>query len=254
MFRAIIVDDDSDSSVMLQLMLKQSAHDVSVIAVCASADEAKAAIETNKPDVLFLDIEMPDKSGFDLLQELGTIDFDIIFTTAHQAHALRALRASALDFLLKPILQEDFQEALARLREKQQLHSNLNLQIRLLHEQLSNATREINKIAIPTLEGLEFVQVADIIRVEADRSYALLFLKDRTRVLVSKPLKYFEDLLKGSGFCRVHSSHLINLAYIKRYKKGDAGEAIMTDGSEVEISRGRKEEFLEALQEKIRGI
>lgn len=255
MTNVVIIDDDADSREVLESLLRRSGYDVRIAAICSSPDEGKNAISAHGPELVFLDVEMPGKTGFELLQELGQVSFDVIFTTAHQAYALKALKASALDFLLKPIMPDDLQEALKKFTEKRSNgHSSLNRQLQLLQEQLKGGREAGSSIAVATVASIEFVAIDDIIRIEADHNYAKIFLKEGSKMIASRPLKHFEELLRDSGFCRVHTSHFINLKHMKRYLKGAASEVVMIDGAVVDVARNRKDEFLVALQQTIKGI
>jgi two-component system, LytTR family, response regulator len=247
MITAIIVDDDIRCRKALNELLKLSGKKVKILAECGSADEAKEAINSQYPDIVFLDVEMPEKNGFDLLDELEEINFDIVFTTAYEQYAIRAIRSSALDFLLKPIAEKDFLEALHRFETKKNKTQTLR-QVEVLLENYSQYNEPNKKIAVPTNNGLEFIRTDNIMRLEADSSYTTFFLSDKTKLVVAKTLKEMEELLSPTKFYRVHHSHLVNIDFIKRFQKSDGGMLIMEDKTEVPISRQRKEELMEILK------
>jgi two-component system LytT family response regulator len=243
MINAILIDDDARCIKALKDVLTDSNYAIKILAECASADEAIAAISRYKPDLVFLDVEMPGKTGFDLLHDLETIDFDIIFTTAYEQYAIQAIRASALDFLLKPVTLNDVDAALRRYELKKNSAQTI-AQVKVLLENYGLPKNANKTIAVPTNNGIEFIRTNQIIRLESDSNYTTFFLHNNTKLVVAKTLKEMEELLPEPLFYRVHHSHLINTSYVKRYQKSDGGMLIMEDKSEVPVSRQRKDELL----------
>ncbi|MEM6361448.1 MAG: LytTR family DNA-binding domain-containing protein [Bacteroidota bacterium] len=243
--RVIIIDDEKSSSDRLVNLL--NAHNlVCVTGVFDTLETALAGIRARKPEAIFLDVHLHNQTGFDLLRKLERIDFEIIFTTAHDRYAVDAFKFSAIDYLLKPIDADELANALHRLHERTH-GKNLTARVENL---LNNLNEKENKtIAIPTQEGLTFLDIHDIIRCHADANYTRLHLRNGAPMIVSKNLKQFEELLNPHGFFRVHHSSLINLEFIKKYNKGKGGIVFMSDGSEIEVSVRRKEPFMRKLEE-----
>jgi len=246
--RTIIVEDEHGGRNALRSILK-SMDEVLLVGEASNADEAKILILEEAPDLVLLDIEMPFKNGFDLLSEIPKRNFEVIFTTAYDSYAIKAIKFSALDYLLKPIDPEELKVAVLRACVKRaQTTYRPQDQIENLLDNLKLINKQNFKLCLPTVEGSLFIPIEDIVRCESDANYTRFFLNGDTKpILVSKTLKEFEDFLTDYGFCRVHNSHLINLKFIRRYLKGEGGVAVMADGSQVEISRRKKEIFQKAL-------
>lgn len=244
---AIIVDDEPYSCETLQLLLTGNCSQIEVVGICLSGSDAIKAIETLKPDLVFLDIEMPDMNAFELLQKLPSIDFHVIFTTSYDRYAIKAIRFSALDYLLKPIDRLELQAAvkkavLAKYPVQQQLE--------VLFQKLSQPVTSLQRIALPTLEGLQLLPVESILYCRSDSNYTILHLKNKQKVVVSKTLKDVEEMLIDHAFCRVHHSYMVNLNEIEKFVKGDAAYVVLSNGSVVDVSRSRKESLLERLQKR----
>ena len=246
MIRAIIVDDEPFCCDTLETMLEKYCPEVSLVAICNSGEEAIAAINQQKPDLVFLDIEMPRMNGFDMLQKIGTINFEIIFTTSFDQYALRAIRFSALDYLLKPIDKDDLQTAVQKVIQRTQ--KPIALQLQLLMQKLQQPVNPLNKIALPTMEGLQMVPVESILYCESDSNYTIFYLKDKQKIIVSRTLKEMEEMLEEYSFARVHSSYLVNLQEVNKYVKGEGGYLVLNDGSIVNVSASRKKLLLSKLQ------
>ncbi|MCF8253248.1 MAG: LytTR family DNA-binding domain-containing protein [Bacteroidia bacterium] len=246
--RVIIVEDESRGRNALKALLTQI-KTTELIGEAPNVDDAVALIKKTPPDLVLLDIEMPFKNGFDLLAELPERTFDVIFTTAYDSYAIKAIKFSAIDYLLKPIDSDELNHAIDRTIEKRQKSEHQpQLQINNLLENLKSINKQNYKLSLPTFEGALFVPIEEIIRCESDANYTRFHLKNEEKsILVSKTLKEYDELLIDYGFCRVHHSHLINLKYIKKYIKGEGGLVVMVDGTEVEISRRKKEIFQKAL-------
>ena len=246
MIRAIIVEDEEKARSNLMQILSEYCSNVEVVDAQDNVKSGVQAIQQHSPDLVFLDVHMQGETGFDLLEQIGSIDFEIIFTTAHNEYAVKAFKFSAIDYLLKPVDIDELINAVKKAGDKIK-HDATKERYELVIENLKGQKSTFNKIALPTAEGLIFVQVAEIIRCESEDNYTHFFLKDGERILVSKTIKYFEELLTDQDFFRVHQSHLININHIKEYHKGEGGYAIMSDDSAVIVSRRKKEAFLTKL-------
>jgi two-component system LytT family response regulator len=244
---AILIDDELSSLQNLRQKLEEFCKSVKVVAMVQKPEEAMLLIRHHKPDVLFLDIEMPKMSGFDMLEELGDIDAEIIFTTAYNHYAIDAIRISAFDYLVKPVSIKELQNAVNRLLTMRESQTREKLHV--LKGAVGEAKTQEHKIAVPTGDGLEFLLIGDIIRIESSSYYSKLFLHNRPPILVTRLLKDFEDILGPYKFFRVHNSHLINLRYVRKFVRGDGGQVIMENGDIVDVSRRRREEFLKLFQQ-----
>jgi two-component system LytT family response regulator len=240
--RAILIDDELSSLQNLRQKLEEYCKSVNVLATAQKPEEAIFLVRHHKPDVLFLDIEMPKMSGFDMLEELKDFESEIIFTTAYNHYAIDAIRISAFDYLIKPIAIEDLQNAVNRMLSVRARQTRERL--RVLKDSMADASSQENKIAVPTGEGLEFIMIREIVRIESSANYSRVFLSDRRSLLVTRLLKDFEDLLAPYRFFRVHNSHVVNLQYITRYIRGEGGQVVIENGDVVDVSRRKKEEFL----------
>ena len=242
--KAILVDDEKNNRIALHKLIEKFCPLVSIIAECDSVDSAIAFIEQQETDVVFLDVEMPGKNGFDLLAHYNYhCPFDVIFTTAYSQYAVKAFRFSALDYLLKPVDPEELVRAIHKLSVKKSEEIK-NKQFELLEQKINNKDLGKKQLAISTLEGIYFATLDEIIHVDADSSYTKIYLTSGDMIMSSKPLKYFEELLEDYDFVRVHQSHIINLKLIRRYVRGDGGQVIMMNGTEIEVSRRKKDDLL----------
>jgi two-component system LytT family response regulator len=244
MINAIIVDDEVKSRETLNNLVTRHCPKVKVLTLCDSVESAVKAIEDTKPHLVFLDIEMPFHSGFNLLERIKNPDFEVIFTTAYDHYAIKAIKFSAMDYLLKPIDVDELKAAVNKLEEPRNDVGNGLKKFELL---LSNVKGKSAKIAIPTFDGLQMINADDIIKCIADESYTHIHLTGGKKLLVSKLLKEYEELLDGYNFFRVHNSSLINLKHVVKYIKGDGGYVTMSDNSNVEVSRRKKNELLTRL-------
>ena len=213
--KALIVDDEDHARTALSILIAKNCPELEIIDMCDSADAAIESIKKNSIDILFLDIEMPIKNGFDLIGELTEIDFHIIFTTAYDEFALEAFKVNALAYLLKPIDVDELRTTVDKLLNLEEGLINQNKLLELFKEYKTLSPNE--KIAIPTKEGLEFINSSDIIRCESDSNYTFIYLLGPRKILVSKTLKEMERLINNDQFIRVHSSHLVNMNYMKKY-------------------------------------
>jgi two-component system, LytTR family, response regulator len=256
MYTAIIVDDEEQNRVVLSRLLEQFCHDVKVVASVSSVKAAKVSIEEHLPNIVFLDIEMPEENGFKLLEDLNQANFEVIFTTAHANYAIKAIKFAALDYLLKPInineLKIAVEKAITNINNKnaQKLISQLpNKKIRFFTKNKDREKEgfEFKKIALPTLDGIDFYNVNDILQCEAERAYCNFYLTNGKKILVSKPLSEYEEILEECNFFRVHKSSMVNLNHIKKYVKGKGGYVIMSDDSTVNVSVRKKDYLMEVL-------
>lgn len=246
MISTVIVDDEVNGRENLVNLIFKFCPDIQIVGMASSVDEAIVMIKDKNPDLIFLDIEMPFKNGFDLLELVNPITFDVIFTTAFDHYAIRAIKFSALDYLLKPIDIEELKLSVSKLIQKKAAKESSTKNFELL---LSNmkVRNKLQKIAVPTLDGLIFVNIMDIIRCEADNNYTRIFVVNSDAILVSKTLKDYEDMLAGMNFFRIHHANLINLQHVKKYIRGEGGFVVLSDNISVEVSRRRKNEFLKLL-------
>jgi two-component system LytT family response regulator len=245
MIRAIIVDDEPYSCDTLMTMLERHCPDVQVLATCHSSAAALRSISEHKPQIVFLDVEMHPVNGFELLEKLSVIDFQVIFTTSYDQYAIKAIRFSALDYLLKPIDRLELQAAVRKAATSDRLL--LPQHITVLLEKYTQRSDSNYKIAIPTMEGLQMVQTSNIISCAADRNYTVLFLKNKKKIIASRSLKDIETMLEGFSFLRVHHSHLVNLFEVEKYIKGEGGYLLMSDSTTVNVSKTKKEIVLQKL-------
>jgi two-component system LytT family response regulator len=245
MITAIIIDDEAIGRLALREKLSSYCMQVQVIAEASNGQEALLLIQHHKPKLIFLDIEMPRMNGFEMLNALPEKNFHVIFTTAYDQYAIKAIKYAAFDYLLKPIDIEELKTAVEKISSKE--NNQTNNQAELLQQNLQHPKKQLNKLAIPTLEGLLFFDINDIIHLEANSNYTFIHFSGKPRITASKTLKEFEDILPEDIFFRTHHSHLINLNYIKRYIKGDGGQIELQNGTYVDVSRRKKEEFLKAI-------
>ena len=249
MIKVLIIDDEQHCIDRLTKLLYPSHDNILEIAGTAlTVEEGIEKITLLKPDLIFLDVQIGDKTGFDLLRSLPEITFAIIFTTAYEKFAIQAIKFSAIDYLLKPIDDADLNAAVLKFinEHSQKLTAR---KIDILLDNTKDKKGLPKKIIVPTVSGFEFLEIADIIRCQSDINYTTIYLKDKHKLVVAKTLKEFEELLGAHAFFRVHNSHLVNLNFIKSYNKGKGGSVILTDGTEIEVSFRRKDDFLNRLSE-----
>ena len=242
--KAIIVDDEPYCCEALATLL-EDLPEVEVRAICNNAVEALNAIKKYSPDLVFLDVEMPKMNGFEMLEQLPSINFEIIFTTSYDQYALKAIRFSAIDYLLKPVDSEELQKAVQKVIHRTQ--KPIAQQLEILMQKIHQPTTPINKIAMPTMEGLQMITVDSIINCESDSNYTILFLKNKTKIIVSRTLKEIEELLEEHSFIRVHRCYLANLNEVEKYVKGEGGYLVMSDGKTIDVARNKKEVLLKKL-------
>jgi two-component system, LytTR family, response regulator len=246
MIRALIIDDEPRARSVLHQYIMSFVPEIVEVRTAASVEEARGVLEFYKPDIVFLDVEMPHQSGFDFLLLPNKCNYDVIFTTAHNQYAIQAIRFSALDYLLKPISPEDLRAAVKRhsakhetIRQKKMLYDNLAINIE---------KRDVGefRLAVPSSEGVFFFMIHEILRLEADRNYTIIHLINKRPFIASKTLKHFEDMLEKFRFIRTHKSHLVNLDHIVRISNNNEF-IVLSDGTRIEVSRRKKEEVQKQL-------
>ncbi|MGH2665039.1 LytR/AlgR family response regulator transcription factor [Flavobacterium sp.] len=251
MITALLIDDDANLRNGMKSLLERYAPEIKII---GEADSVKTGIETMQllnPEVVFLDIQLGDGTGFDVLEEIankkGKSTSHIVFITAHEQYAVKAFRFSALDFLLKPVDPEELEKVVVKL--KNVLHKNDSYaHIDLLLENIRKKVDNFRRIALSTSDGIHLFEISDIIRCESEDNYTKFYIKNNKPILISKTLKEYEDMLTEHGFERIHQSHLINLSYLKSYIKKDGGYVVMADNSNLPISQRKKERLQELLK------
>ena len=234
--KAAILDDEIRGSKLLAQKLAVFESELEVVGVFNEPVLAADAVAALNIDVIFLDVEMPVMNGFQFLEKLGSFDFEVIFTTAYDTYTLEALRLSAVDYLLKPIDEEELQTAITRLKKRVNEKAKYKL--------IKPEKKPNNRLALPTAEGVHIVDKANIIRVEAISNYSVFLLTDAKKIVVSKTLKEFEPVLDDAHFMRINRSVIVNLDYVVKYRKGDGGTLELSDGSEIEVSPQKKEALL----------
>lgn len=247
--RAILVDDEPDGIRTLKKLLELNCPEVEIVATCFDAEAVKQKLETVQPDVMFLDIQMPGKSGLDLLAELSPTAFEVIFVTAHDEYMLQALQFSAVDYLMKPVDEDRLVEAVQRVKKRLSQEKTTGQSETLLHNINKVGSPLEMRLCLPTLKGFTVVKLEEIVYCEAQRSYTIFRLVNNKTIMISKPLFDYDRLLAGTLFFRVHKSFLVNLLHVKEYMRGEGGTVIMSNGMEIEVSRRKKEQFLVKVKE-----
>jgi two-component system LytT family response regulator len=246
MLQVILIDDEQDALEMLEWQLRTHFPTVEVVALCSSADKGIEAIRQHSPQLVFLDIEMPVKNGFEVLQAFPVPGFEVIFTTAYNQFAIKAIKFAAFDYLLKPIDTDDLRSALERYARKQGGSIEDKVKALLSQYQPSPVQQPApSRIALSTADGMLMVKPDAIVRCQSISNYTRIVLSDGKQPVISKTLKEVEETLHGNDFYRVHHSHLINLNHIRQYVKSDGGHVVMTDGETITIARNRKDGFME---------
>ncbi|MCW3085585.1 MAG: hypothetical protein JWP12_2951 [Bacteroidetes bacterium] len=243
--RTIIIDDEKKGREILQKLISQYCPDLEIVALAADAEEAYRMINQEKPDVIFLDIEMPNEDGFHLLQRFEEIKFQVIFTTAYDNYAVKAIKHHALDYLLKPIDIDELKLAVENLKKALTAKPAPDKYV----DFLATKKHDYNgRIALPIKDGIVYLAIPEIIRVESDGSYSTFYATDGKKYMVSKNLGEYEEVLPAKEFFRAHKSHLINMKKVKKYLRTDGNFVEMEDGSVVEISRRKKDEFFQLME------
>jgi two-component system, LytTR family, response regulator len=238
---AVIIDDEPLSIEALKLKIARTNTEIEIIESFVSAKEAVEKIEFIDPDLVFLDIEMPELDGFGFLEKIQDRRFEVIITTAHDAYAIKAVRFSAIDFLLKPINIDELQEAIQRFLQK--------MTAKQVKDKLPNTklNAKFDKIPVPTLRGLQFVHIKDILYLSSEGNYTQIYLQNKGQIVSSKSIGDYEAILESLHFFRIHHSTIINLSQIREYLKGEGGSVILTNGTELDVSKRKKKEFLELI-------
>jgi two-component system LytT family response regulator len=246
MIKALIIDDEKHCSDNLQWQLQQYCPEVEVAAICMSAEKGLSEIYKQQPQLIFLDVEMPGMSGFEMLEKLADINFDIVFTTAFNQYAIRAIKFGALDYLVKPVDKDELRSSIDNHLKRNQHNSFNQLNALLTHIKKSNDL-SFQKIALPTMHGYELVPLNNIVYCESKSNYTNIYLNNGQQILVSKTLKDIEELLNMQPFFRLHNSYLVNLQYAIRYIKGEGGSLVLNNDITVPVSRNKKEELLKLI-------
>ena len=244
MLKAVIVEDERASRETLETYLAKYCPDIDVAGSGDSVQTGLQAIQKHKPDVVFLDVEMPFGNAFDLLEQVENIQFQTIFVTAYSHYAIKALNFSASYYLLKPIDIDELITAVEKVKENHKQGDSL-LQTRVLIDNMRTLNQQSHKVVLPVLDGFDVVQVKDIIRCQANGNFTDFFLLDESKKMICRSLKFYEEILSELGFIRVHKSHLVNMEYIGSYKKGKGGQLIMKNGDTIDVSPGRKRDLLD---------
>jgi two-component system, LytTR family, response regulator len=247
MLRTLIIDDEAPVRDMLIGLLQKTCPQVNIVGEASSVSSGIRAIREKSPDLVLLDIKMDDGTGFDLLNHFETINFKIIFITAFEEYAIQAFGFSAVDYILKPVNPEKLAEAVRRAEQMKQ--QEFNTQLNALRENLENPGKQNKNIILKNQESIFLFNVNDIIHCDSDGSYTVFETTDNQKIIVSKVLKDYDNLLSGSGFLRVHRSHLINLKHIKRFDKTDGGHVVMSNGTQIPVSASGRERLLELFDE-----
>jgi len=241
--KAIIIDDETHSTEMLEWLLQTYNTDVEVLATCHSGEEGLKTLQNHHPDVVFMDIEMPRMNGFDVLDQLQERPFELVFITAYDQFAVRAFRYAALNYLLKPVDPDDLVATINRIREKK-THTG-PAQMEILFQSLLNKQNQVERIALSSGDGLVFVNTADITYCKAESNYTQVVLQNGKKIMVARTLKDLDETLSGKDFFRVHASYLVNINHISKFVRGDGGYIVMPDEAQITISRSKRDEFFQ---------
>jgi len=242
--RTILIDDEPRGLNAMQKLLQLNCFDVEIISLCSNVDVAVEKISELKPDLIFLDIAMPGKNGFDLLKELEDFQFEVIFVTAHNKFMIEAFHVSAIDYLLKPVDDELLIDAVARARKRSlEKRGNKNIQTLLHNAQNMFATHSM-KLCLPSLKGFQVVELSDILYTEASGNYTYFHFTKHGSICSSKPIHEYENMLADAGFVRIHKSYIANLVHVKEYIRGEGGSVVLSNGKELEVSRRKKEALM----------
>lgn len=245
MIKTIIVEDEQQSREVLELMLKKLGDVIELIDSCNTPERAIESIVKNSPDLVFLDIQMPRMNGFEMLKKLGTVNFNIIFTTAYNQFALNAIKISALDYLMKPIDREELEIAIKKCQQNIE-HKNMNEKMDVLLKNLTQHHALDQTLTLTSLDGIRFIKMKDIVRLEANGRYTKFYLLNKEVIVASRTLGDFEEALSANEFFRIHETHIVNLLYIDRFHKGN-NYVLLTDKTELPLARRRKEDFLKII-------
>ena len=245
MLKVVIIDDEQDAIDNIRDIITEFCPDVEVAGHAGSALEGIKVIRQLNPGLVLLDIEMPHGSGFDMLDSFPEINFDIIFITAYHQYAIKAFKYTAVDYILKPIVIEDLQNAIERVKKKQGSSPEIQKKVNALKENLGG--KKPGKLLLSSNTGIDFVDISDIIHVQADRRYSVFYFTSGKRLMVSRNLVEFQELLADRGFFRCHNSHLINIKHVRKFVR-DGSYLIMTDGSKIMVATRKKMEFIDFME------
>jgi two-component system, LytTR family, response regulator len=245
--KVLIVENEKPIATQFSKLLLRMFKDIQLLAVCEGVEEAIASIQQHRPDLVFLDVELnKGETGFDILRQLSTINFEIIFVSAYDKYAVQAIKYSALDYLLKPVTEEDLAAAIERFQQKKKVFDPKQLEV--LFANIGQASK-MNQVALPTINGLDFVSLDTIIYCEGESSQTAVYVSNKNLpIIISKTLKESEELFSNSHFFRIHKSYLINMNHLKKYIKGKDGQVLMSNDKTLEVSRNYKDNFLERLK------
>jgi two-component system, LytTR family, response regulator len=243
-YSAVLIDDEIHCTESLALIMEVAAPEINVLAKFNDATKALKFLQSHTVDLVFLDIEMPELNGFELLEELVALSFDVVFVTAYDQYAIKAFTYSAISYLLKPVDEDDLKDTIDRWREKKNKSLSVS-QLQLLQDLLANTNKLKTKVALPTNEGLEFLEIQSITRCESESNYTRIYCTDNNRYLICRTLKEVEQVLRENGFIRVHHSHLINPQFIRKFIRHDGGFIVMDDGQQISVSRTKKDRLFE---------
>jgi two-component system LytT family response regulator len=246
MLKVVIIDDEPNSLEIISHTLLAHCENVEIVGTAESVRSGILTIQRTKPQIVLLDVQMPDGTGFDLLSQIEHVNFKVIFITAHQEFALQAFKFSALDYILKPVDGTELSTAIHKAEENLE-QNNIEMNMKALNDNLKGLSKESKKIILKSLDQIHAVNVKDIIRCESEGNYTQFILTDGRKILVTKILKEFDDMLEPYNFFRAHQSHLINIDFFVTYKKGEGGTILMQDRSEIPLATRKKEAFLKLL-------
>ena len=247
MLKTIIIDDEKNAREAISKIAEQYCNNISVVGYAEDVESGVKAIKKYNPDLVLLDIKMPDGTGFDILQQIDNINFAIIFITAFNEYAIKAFKFSAIDYLLKPIDVNEFKSAIEKV-EKAKKQQNTKMKLDVFLENINNISREVKKIVLKTSDSIHLINVNDILRCESDGNYTKFYFTNQQTIMVSKNIKEYYDMLKDFQFFRSHQSHIVNINYIKRYHKLDGGHLVMQDDSTVPVSTRKRDELMKIFE------
>jgi len=246
MLRLVIIDDMQNARELIESLVKKNCKQIQVVGVAESVKSGIQVIKQHNPDIVLLDIQMQDGTGFDLLNKCKPFNFRVIFISAYEEYALKAFKFSALDYILKPIDSNELIAAMDKASSNlQQTNTSQNLEV--FENNYSQENRDAKKIVLKTLDSIYAVKIKDIVHCQSEENYTRFFLNDGRKILISKPLKEYDELLSELGFFRTHQSHLINLDYFEHFKKTDGGFAVLKDTTVIPVSSRKKDLFLQII-------
>lgn len=246
--KLIIIDDEEQQRNFTSSVVKKYCPTIEIVAQAANVKEGIEAIQKYAPDLILLDVEMPDGTGFDLLKKLMPIDFQVIFITAHNEFAVKAFKFSALDYLLKPVDPEELVMTLQKAQQVQK-QTQIQMQLSILLNNIQDFAGEVKKLVLKDADNVHIVSISEVMYMQADNNYTSFFLTDKRKIVISKTLKEYEQLLEGKGFFRCHQSYLVNLNYILRIDKREGGFIVMKDQTQLPLSSRKKEQLLQWLED-----